>query len=671
MSTITRPQSTTQSIPGTEASPTAEGVPQITIPRPERPGRPPRPRPQEPPPLGALVAPHWGLTPFLDPLPIPRTIRARGRKKDLTIRTSRVRRRLHAQLPPTVMWGYEGQVPGPTIEVDRDQHVTITWANDTEGTIPLTGVVTGDIPGMQQPGGWDRSGETPVRYTPISELEHLRAWNVVHLHGAMTNGYNDGWATSAVARGSAQRGEYPNRQHATALWYHDHAMDVTRFNVHAGLAGMYLIRDEEERSLDLPSGDAEIPLVLRDGNLDTDAAGTHLTGDLLYKVADPALDPEAERPWVDAIPVSGPFTLVNGVIWPHLDVRRRWYRLRVLNAANARTYRLGLVDEDDRVLSSAVHVIGTDGGLLPAPAPMPAGEDGGLVIAPAERLDLLVDLTELGGQRLRLVDLGTRITIPAEGEEEARETWAHVMQLRVSSGGRSVPFRLPERLARSFVRLEHGSTVPDDHAHPFVALVPPGTGGNAHPEIWELGEVDLAAEGAPAPGSPGVVQLTDPSTQEVRTFQVLARIFHDTATFFFEHGDWTVWNFVHLGGPPHPMHIHMAEFQMLTRRRFALAEGTNVVAGFDTAVGTTPAGAPLPVPGDGAAIAAHEQGWKDTFVVRPGEWVTVAGHLEGANGNFMYHCHILDHEDAGMMRPFMVRPADVAAFDMHATHDAH
>lgn len=134
--------------------------------------------------------------------------------------------------------------------------------------------------------------------------------------------------------GQAAYYTYPNGQAATMLWYHDHAMHVTRLNVYAGLAVLWLIRDAEERSLHLPSGRLELPLVIQDRNLDVDEGGA-FTGDLLHNTE--VGDGPAE--------FFGPYTLVNGKIWPKASVGPQLHRLRVLNAANARTYRLVLLDD--------------------------------------------------------------------------------------------------------------------------------------------------------------------------------------------------------------------------------------------------------------------------------------------------------------------------------------
>jgi len=590
------------------------------------------------------AAPNFGLTKFLDPLRIPPAIQSYSRRyqDELTITMSNARSRLHSQLPETTLWTYEGQFPGPTIEVRGNRQLRVAWANELEGTVPLVAVRApyaqpspANLPGYRNP-----DGSLPAGVELIDGVADLPPWNVVHLHGALTNGGHDGWAHNGMLPGSTQLTEYPNRQAATALWYHDHAMAVTRFNVHAGLTGLYLIRDEEEDRLGLPGGDHEIPLIIADRNLDTDPATGALTGRLLFKFQYlPATGTSA--------PVTGPFTLVNGVIWPHLDVDARWYRFRVLNAANSRFFRLDLVDEAGTVHNDAVRIAGTDAGLLPAPAAVPAG---GLNLSPAERADLLIDFSRFKGQRLRLVNTGASVE-------------PDIMEFRVGSHGRNDSFKPPARLSTSYVRLEHGVTVPEDHDEVFVATTVPGTAGRPHPEMWELQEITEPDELPMHFPEEGVIQVTDPGTGKVRTFRKVASLFDETTTIFINRGRWAVWNLIQLGGAPHPMHIHLARFQLLTRRKFS------DLTAFDVAVGGT--SRPLPAPGDGSPIQKHEEGWKDTFQLWPGEWIRVAGQFEGATGEFMYHCHILDHEDDGMMRPFVVHPPEVARFHMRSGGSGH
>jgi spore coat protein A len=272
-----------------------------------------------------VVRREHGLRMFRDPLPVPRVLRPRDGRLTVTMRNAWVS--LHSDLPRTRVWAYDGEFPGPTIEVRRGQRLRMEWRNRINGPHPAAAT--------PEPG---RDGAEP-----LPTVAAMPPWNVVHLHGGRTNAGNDGWMENGILPGEAQLSEYLNDQPATALWYHDHPMHVTAYSVFAGLAGMYLVRDDEEDELDLPCGDHEIPLVLCDRNLDTDADG-NLTGQLLHKVAG---DPGR------MLPFMGPFMLVNGKIWPHLDVEPRWYRFRVLNASNARTYRLELRDEAGQPLPGA------------------------------------------------------------------------------------------------------------------------------------------------------------------------------------------------------------------------------------------------------------------------------------------------------------------------------
>ena len=170
---------------------------------------------------------------------------------------------------------------------------------------------------------------------------------VVHLHGGKTPPESDGYPEDWYAPGRSRKYHYPNSQEPALLWYHDHAMGINRLNIYAGLFGLHVIRDKVEDDLHLPNGKYEVPLVLFDRDVRRD-------GQLSYPVS-----PDLERPWVPE--VFGETQLVNGKIFPYLEVEPRKYRFRVLNAANGRFYRLSLSD------GAEIHQIGTDQGLLPAP----------------------------------------------------------------------------------------------------------------------------------------------------------------------------------------------------------------------------------------------------------------------------------------------------------------
>ncbi|TWV44868.1 phenoxazinone synthase [Streptomyces misionensis] len=594
------------------------------------------------------------LRPYVAPLTVPPVLRPAAddvrRETEIALRPTWVR--LHPQLPPTLMWGYDGHVPGPTIEVRRGERVRIAWTNriPKESEYPVTAVAVplrapGTAPATTEPG---RGGVEPDK-----AVAALPAWSVTHLHGAQTGAGNDGWADNAVGFGDAQLSEYPNEHQATQWWYHDHAMNITRWNVMSGLYGTYLVRDDEEDALRLPSGDREIPLLLADRNLDTDEDG-RLNGRLLHKtvIVD---EHNAETGKPVSLPFTGPYTTVNGRIWPYAEVDSAWYRFRLVNASNARIFDLVLIDEDGDPVPGVVHQIGSDGGLLPRPVPVDFGPTlPALTAAPAERFDLLVDFRRLAGRTLRLVNKGPNR--PAGVPDPAGDVrYPAVLEFRVRKTAEPDTFELPQVLSGSFRRLTHDLP----HGHRLVLLTPPAAkGAGGHPEIWEMTEVtDTGGLELPADG---IVQITGPDGT-TKTYRRTARTFNDGLGFTIGEGTHEQWSFLNLAPIVHPMHIHLADFQLLGRDAYD-------VSGFDPAVG----GTRTPIRYDaGTAIplAPNEQGNKDVFRVPGGQLLRVMGRFDGAYGRFMYHCHLLEHEDMGMMRPFVVMPPEAMAFDHGASHD--
>jgi spore coat protein A len=349
-------------------------------------------------------------------------------------------------------------------------------------------------------------------------------------------------------------------------------------------------------------------------------------------------------------PFLGPFTLVNGTIWPYFEVEPRWYRFRMLNASNSRTYQLRLADEAGRAIDAdrvrrAVKQIGTDSGLLPEPVDIPIG---GLTIAPSERADLLVDFSMFAGGRLQLLN-----TAGDAGDNQ------EVMQFRVTCGHAcDESFTLPKKVSGSFVRLTD-KALPSRHEHRWVLLTPARLTGM--PMIWEMIEVDESSVTLP---SDGVVQI-EVHGQGLTTLKRVAVEFEETVNYFAKYGGWELWNFVNLSGSDvaasHPMHIHVMAFQALSRDNYTVEAFTVIEAGQERTggLGTLP-GHPIVFASPGT-LDDNERGWKDVIRVAAGELVSVAGQFDGGTGEFIYHCHILEHEDASMMRPFVVMPEEVLA----------
>src|SRR5947209_1510487 len=249
------------------------------------------------------------LQQFVDALPIPPVIRpVTGSVTHITMK--QVSRQLHRDLPATPVWAFNGFYPGPTFEARRGCPIQVKWHNDqlpTQHFLPVDVTLHG------------------------AEADKPSVRNVVHLHGLKvlpeSDGYPEAWISPDGITGpvlfNPNPFQYPNDQQAAHLWYHDHTLGVTRLNFYAGLQGNYFIRDSVEDSLNIPRGQFEIPLMFQDRLFNPD-------GSLLYPVADGG----THQFWIPEF--FGDTMLVNGKVWPHLDVEPRRYRFRMINACNAR-----------------------------------------------------------------------------------------------------------------------------------------------------------------------------------------------------------------------------------------------------------------------------------------------------------------------------------------------
>ena len=226
---------------------------------------------------------------------------------------------------------------------------------------------------------------------------------VTHLHGARVPSVSDGYPEDWFGPGGSKLCYYPNQQQAAGLWLHDHAMGVNRFNIFAGLMGWYLIRDEDEDGLGLPSGKYELPLLIYDRSFDPE-------GQLYYP------NPPDEGAWAQEF--LGDAMVVNGKVRPYHEVEARKYRLRIANTANSRFFSLALSN------GQSFHVIGADQSLLAAPVELKR-----IVLAPAERVDLVVDFGPARGEK---------IALESDGME--------IMQFRVGNERVSDPSQLPKSL---------------------------------------------------------------------------------------------------------------------------------------------------------------------------------------------------------------------------------
>ncbi len=507
---------------------------------------------------------------YIDPLPIPRKHKPVERHNNQDVyRVGMIEtlHRFHSQLAPARVWTYEGQYPGPTFEVLRGSPIVVHWEN----RLPerhLFGIDT-TIHGAMPPA-------PEVRTVP-------------HLHGAQTRSESDGLPEKWFTPGGTAEYHYPNQQQAAMLWYHDHALGITRLNVYAGLSGLYLLRDETERNLQLPAGDYEIPLLIQDRSFDAH-------GQLAYV---PTFDDRSSPPpghWAPEF--FGDQPVVNGALYPYLEVEPRPYRLRILNHANSRFFNLYLnlsPRPTDIPQLVPLEQIGTDGGFLPKTSAL-----NKLLLGPAERADVLVDFSNLIG---KTITLSNDAPAPYPGWEFAvaePPRLYELMQFRVTR-----PLTAPAPVFSFSGSSEFRKLTPDSSTITRDFVLTERMDAKGH----SLG-VRINSKG-----------YDDPVTEKVKL------------------GSVECWRFINMTMDAHPMHLHLVQFQILHRQ------------GFDTGAFTL---GRLQLAGNPRPPAPNETGWKDTAVVKPGEILSILVRFDGFAGRYVYHCHMLEHEDNDMMRPYEV-----------------
>ena len=505
------------------------------------------------------------LTKYVDKLPIPIILKPKQRGRLATnyeVRMKQVKQKLHRDLKPTTVWGYEGTYPGPTFEVRKGELVKVKWINQlpNKHLLPVDKSITGPVPAVR---------------------------TVVHLHGGRSPANSDGHPQAWFTKGFAKTGPrfvsristYPNRQNATTLWYHDHTLAITRLNVYAGLAGFYLIRDKNENCLNLPKGKYEIPLVVQDRSFNPN-------GSLFYpKKPD---TPKKGIPIPSVVPeFFGDTILVNGKVWPYLEVEPRKYRFRILNGSNSRFYTMRLSS------GQPFYQIGTDQGLLAKPVLVKQ-----ILLAPAERADVIIDFSKQKGKKIILTN-NARSPFPV-GDPVNPNTTGQIMQFKVKSGifGKdtsSIPkflTRLPKLKRASAVKVRNMTLV--ESTDRFNRLL----------------------------------QLIDG-----KRFEAPVNIKPRLNTV-------EVWNLINLTEDTHPIHPHLVKFQILSRQPFDV----NFYIKTRKLKFTGPAVLPQP----------NERGWKDTVRANPGQVTRIIARYGPFNGQYVVHCHILEHEDHDMMRPYTV-----------------
>ena len=489
------------------------------------------------------------LTPFVDALPLPAAATPvsgrRGGAAAYRMRMIQLTQQLHRDLPATKVWGYHdgstGGYPGPTIVARSGEPVAVTWVNDLR----------------DEAGNFLKAHALPVDACLHGATSDAPR-GVVHLHGGHVASKYDGQPELTLLPGAETRYEYPNQQRAATLWYHDHAVGITRLNVIMGLAGFYIVTDAEEEKLGLPSGKYDIGLAIQDRSFNPDGSFRYPTR------------------WQGSF--FGNTPLVNGKVSPYLEVDRGVYRFRVLNGSTSRVYTLS------RSSGQSFIQIGTDGGLLPE-----SFATKEVTIAPGERADIVIDFAYAGPEET--LDNSARAPFPNGGEGVALTS---LMKFIVKdTPGYTEP--VPVKLSNSFTPLDTTNVL----------------------------ERELVLDRAANEDACGHVMwmINDKHWHEITEHPHL--------------GTTEIWRFVNRSRLTHPMHMHLLFFQVLDRQAFTLDD-----------TGAITLSGPRQAPQRG------ERGWKDTVQVGPLEIVRVAARFEDFEGRYPYHCHLLEHEDHGMMRQF-------------------
>jgi spore coat protein A len=528
------------------------------------------------------------LRKYLEPLPVPGAgivVATQSGPDQYSFTQTPITRQLHPDLPPTPLWAYDD---GSKL---AGQAGSFGMAVVAESGTPLTVNYTHALPETYP--DW-----LPVdtRLTPLGNEVRL----MTHLHGGFVDADSDGnpaVTPDGFGPGETQSVYYTNQQPqmpASLLWFHDHGLGATRLNVFAGLAAAYILRDGfdtggEPNPIGIPGGAYEIPLVVQDRQFNPD-------GTFLY----PTSDIEGAT-WIGEY--FGDTMLVNGKVWPFLDVEPRMYRFRILNGCNARILSLDIG-------GPALWQIGAEGGMWDVPVPV-----GRLVLAPAERADVLVDFSKFRGARLVMKNHK-----PSKPVSNPAPQLEQVMQIRV---GHTVTQTGPTSIPSSL----HGGRKAD-LSDPVTTRYITLNEIDADEATWFLNLNGVHFDEGPVTETPKVGTVED-------------------------------WVYINLTADTHPMHTHLVTFQVIGRTPFdveAYEEANEGPHGVPGGIDPTPfATGPMLPP------SPEERGFKDTVKANPGQFTTIRAkfdlpELVTAPQKYVYHCHIVEHEDNDMMRPYTVTP---------------
>ncbi|MBN1148539.1 MAG: multicopper oxidase domain-containing protein [Anaerolineales bacterium] len=615
---------------------------------------------------------------------------------------------LPTPLPATLLWGYGAvssgskrglslhNAPSLTIEARWNTPVRVKWINDlvdeNGNYLPHLLPVDSTLHWANPPGGLDyrdtrpdyTGQSTPVAYTGPVPM-------VTHVHGAVgvgdeSDGYAEAWylpdapnidpnyarvgtwydffAGKAAANFGEVWGpgfatfEYPNLNRASTIWYHDHTLGMTRLNVYAGPAGFYIIRggpdgdnavlDSRDGSIAVLPGPApkendkfppnktyyEIPIAIQDRSFNGD-------GSLFYPNTREFFDgilgdyiPAGEFSPIWNPEFFGNMIIANGNTWPFQVAEQRCYRFRFLNGCQSRF----LILDFNQIPGVEVWVIGNEGGFLAAPVNLtdpllPPEQYGRLLMGLAERADVIVDFTHVPVGNYVLGNVGPDEPfgggVPGVDFDPADPaSTGQIMQFQV------VP--MP-------VGAIDPTTPPQFLQLPAIAPLPPETVTRPLALIEKMGmgyDANGMAEG-PVEALLGTVgpDSIDPTTPAGVWTE---RKWMEPVTENPAVGATEVWEFYNTTGDAHPMHVHEVVFEVVNREGLALDADDEVME-------------PIQLDGVVTPPEPWETGFKDTVIAYPGQVTRVRAQFN-TPGQYVWHCHIVEHEDNEMMRPFRIGP---------------
>jgi spore coat protein A, manganese oxidase len=595
---------------------------------------------------------------------------------------------LPSPLPKTPVWGYGSingsgsrnplllhNAPSLTIEAEWKRPVRIKWINDL---IDANGEYVPHLlpvdPTLHwaNPCGGLASRDTRPTFDSTPDPYAGPVPIVSHVHGAVgvgdeSDGYAEAWYLPAANNipegyaaegtwynyfaGKAQAGygaawgsgfatfQYPNHNRASTIWYHDHALGMTRLNVYAGPAGFYIVRGGpagDKAVLDsrfsttavLPGpapkdGDRfppnktyyEIPIAIQDRAFNTD-------GSLFYPNTRAFFDEFGgpHIPDTDVSPIWNPeffgnMIMVNGNTWPFQTVEKRRYRIRFLNGCQSRF----LILDFNNIPGVEVWQIGNEGGFLAAPVNITMNHDNRLLMGLAERADMIVDFTNVPVGNYVLGNVGPDEPfgggVPGVDFDPADP----------SSTGQIMEFRVVPTVAPDL------STPPQFLVLPAIAPLP------APVTTRPLALLEMMSQFHDGP-SEAVLGNVDGD-------MAMHKMWSDAISENPNVGDTEVWEFYNFTADAHPMHVHEVVFEVVDRQAITFDEGMH--GPYNIAL----------APGTNRPPEAWESGLKDTVIAYPGEVTRVRAQFNTA-GTFVWHCHIVEHEDNEMMRPYRIGPAD-------------